>query len=98
MVKLGVIITAATVTILVAEFFRLRRHSFAAHGWLGLLALACPEYLMFHGIETGATYFTPMAWNSCILIVDARARLPGISSLCARMLRDVRERGMAPEP
>jgi len=71
MVKLGVIITAATVTILVEEFFRVRRHPFPAHGWLGLVALACSEYLMFHGVEPVAIYFTPLAWTSCILVLDA---------------------------
>jgi len=71
MVKLGVILTAATVTVLVEEFFRARRRPFPAYGWLGLFALACSEYLMFHGIEPAATFFTPMAWTSYILIVDA---------------------------
>ena len=71
MVKLGVIVTAATVTILVVEFFRMRRRPFPAHGWLGLLALVCFEYLMFRGIEPVATYFTPLVWTSYILIVDA---------------------------
>jgi hypothetical protein len=71
MVKLGVIVTAATVTILVVEFFRMRRRPFPAHGWLGLFALVCSEYLMFHGVEPAVTYFTPMAWTSYILIVDA---------------------------
>jgi hypothetical protein len=71
MVKLGVIVTAATVTILVLEFLRMRRRPFPAHGWLGLIALACSEYLMFRGIEPAATYFTPMAWTYYILLVDA---------------------------
>lgn len=71
MQKLGIIITAATVTILVAEFFRARRRAFAAHGWLGLFALIACEYLMFHRVEPVATYFTPLAWTAYILIVDA---------------------------
>jgi hypothetical protein len=71
MLKLGIILTAATVTILVVEFFRSRRRAFPAHGWLGLLTLICAEYLMFHGIEPAATYFSPVAWTSYILIVDA---------------------------
>ena len=71
MLKLGIILTAATVTILVVEFFRARRRPFPAHGWLGLFALFCAEYLMFHGIEPAATYFSPVAWTSCILIADA---------------------------
>jgi hypothetical protein len=71
MVRLGVIVTAATVTVLVGEFFRARRHSFPSYGWLGLFALACSEFLVFHGIEPAATFFTPMAWTSYFLIVDA---------------------------
>jgi hypothetical protein len=70
MLKLGIILTAATVTILVVEFFRARRGPFPAHGWLGLIALISAEYLMFHGIEPAATYFTPVAWTSYILIAD----------------------------
>ena len=71
MLKLGIILTATTVTILVVEFFRARRRAFPAHGWLGLVALICAEYLMFHGIEPAATYFSPVAWTSYILIADA---------------------------
>jgi hypothetical protein len=71
MLKLGIIFTAATVTILVAEFFRARRRSLPAHGWLGLIALVCAEFLMFHGVEPVATYFTPLAWTSYILLADA---------------------------
>jgi len=71
MQKLGIILTAATVTILVVEFFRARRRPFPAYGWLGLFTLICAEYLMFHGIEPAATYFSPVAWTSYILIADA---------------------------
>src|ERR1700688_3751865 len=71
MLKLGIILTAATVTVLVAEFFRTRRRPLPAHGWLALIALACSEYLMFHGIEPAATYFSPLAWTAYILLADA---------------------------
>jgi hypothetical protein len=71
MLKLGIVLTAATVTILVVEFFRARRRPFPAYGWLGLFTLICAEYLMFHGIEPAATYFSPVAWTSYILIADA---------------------------
>jgi hypothetical protein len=71
MLQLGIILTAATVTILVGEFFRARRWAFPAHGWLGLFALAAFEFLMFRGIEPVATYFSPLAWTSYILIADA---------------------------
>jgi len=71
MLKLGIILTAATIIILVVEFFRLRRRSFPAHGWLGLFALIAAEFLMFHGVEPAATYFSPLAWTAYILIADA---------------------------
>ena len=71
MLKIAVILTAATLTILVVEFFRARRWPFPAHGWLGLVSLICAEYLMFQGIEPAATYFSPVAWTSYILIADA---------------------------
>ena len=71
MLKLGIIMTAATVTILFAEYFRARRRALPAHGWLGLIALICAEFLMFHGIEPAATYFNPLAWTSYILLADA---------------------------
>jgi len=71
MVQLGVAITAATATILAAEFLRLRSRSLPLHGWLGLLALAGAEWLMFRGVEPAATYFTPLAWTAYILVADA---------------------------
>ncbi len=71
MLKLGIMLTAATATILVLEYFRTRRRSLPTHGWLGLIALAFAEYLMFHGIEPAATYFSPLAWTAYILLADA---------------------------
>src|SRR5712671_4957936 len=71
MEKLGIIFTAATVTILVVEFFRTRRRALPAHGWLGLIALVCAEFLMFHGIEPIVTYFSPVAWTAYILLAEA---------------------------
>jgi hypothetical protein len=56
MLKLGIILTAATVTVLAAEFFRTRRRPLPAHGWLALVALVCAEYLMF-----SFRYFRPFA-------------------------------------
>jgi uncharacterized membrane protein len=73
MLKLGIILTVATVTILVVEFFRLRRRPFPAYGWLGLFALLAAQYLMFHSVEPVATYFNPVAWTAYILITDAAA-------------------------
>lgn len=71
MTGLGVIITAATVTVLVAQFLRRRRESYPAYGWLGIAALGGAEFLMFHAYQPVATYFTPIAWTAYILIADA---------------------------
>ena len=71
MVRLGVVITAATVVVLVAEFLRHRGRALPAHGWLGLVALLAAEGLMFRGVEPVATYFTPIAWTAYILLADA---------------------------
>jgi hypothetical protein len=82
MLKLGIILTAATVTILVVEYFRTRRRPLPLHGWLGLIALICAEYLMFHGIEPAATYFSPIAWTAYILLADAATySISGVSRL-----------------
>ena len=71
MLNLGIILTAATVTILIAEFFRAQRRPLPAYGWLGLIALVCAEFLMFRGVEPAATYFNPLAWTAYILMADA---------------------------
>jgi hypothetical protein len=91
--EIGIVITAATVAILVAGFFRARRRlPFPVHGWLGIAALAAAELLMFRGVEPAATYFTPIAWSAWILIADAavlaitgRSRLNDAPIVVARM-------------
>ena len=93
MIALGIAVTAATVTVLVAGFFRTRRRRpFPVYGWLGIVALAGAEWLMFAGIEPVATYFTPIAWSAYILIADAavlaltgRSRLNDAPITVARM-------------
>ena len=93
MVRNGIAITAATAALLVAGFFRTRRRrAFAPHGWLGLVALAGAEWLMFLHVEPIATYFTPFAWSAYILIADAavltltgRSRLNDAPIVVARM-------------
>ncbi len=90
---LGIGITTATVAVLVAGFFRTRpRRSFPAHGWLGIVALAGAEWLMFRRVEPVATYFTPIAWSAYILIADGavlaltnRSRLHDAPVVVARM-------------
>lgn len=69
--KLGAVILGATLAIVVAEFLKRRTRAFPAHGWLGLIALAGAEWLMFRGVEPVATYFTPMAWTAYLLVADA---------------------------
>ena len=73
MLKLGIGITAAIVATLVIGFFRVRRRRrrFPTHGWLGFVALAAAEWLLFQHAEPVATYFTPIAWSAYILIADA---------------------------
>ena len=94
MVKLGIGITAAIVAGLVVGYFRVRRRRrrFPAHGWLGFVALAGAEWLLFHHVEPVATYFTPIAWSAYILIADAatfaitgRSRLNDAPLSLARM-------------
>src|ERR1700756_4887873 len=93
MVTLGIGITAAIVAGLVLGYFRVRRRrGFPAHGWLGFIALAGAEWLLFHHVEPVATYFTPIAWSAYILIADAatfaitgRSRLNDAPLSLARM-------------
>lgn len=90
---MGIGITMATVAALVVGFFTTRRrHSFPAHGWLGIAALASAEWLMFRGVEPVATFFTPIALSAYILIVDGavlaltnRSRLNDAPITLARM-------------
>src|ERR1700690_2589454 len=71
MVEYGVIITFATITLLVAEYIRRRRGRYPLYGWLGIVCVAGAEWLMFRGVEPVATFFTPIVWSAYILIVDA---------------------------
>src|SRR6185437_1406361 len=90
---LGVAITAATAALLVFGYSRaLKRRPFAAYGWLGFVALACAEWMVFYRIEPVWTYFTPIAWSAYILIADAavlaltgRSRLKDAPLTLARM-------------
>lgn len=74
MIKLGVIITAACVTILVAEFLRHRKGRLPLNGWLALVALCAAEFAMFRKVAPIATYFTPIAWTCYIVLADAALR------------------------
>jgi hypothetical protein len=90
---LGLAVTAATVASLFLGYFRARRlRTFPAYGWLGWLALLSAEALLFARVEPVATYFTPIAWSSYILIADAavlaltnRSRLNDAPIVVARL-------------
>ena len=90
---LGVAITTATALVLIIEYFRARRRrAFPVYGWLGWVALASAEVLLFARTEPVATYFTPVAWSAYILIADAavlaltnRSRLHDAPLVVARM-------------
>jgi hypothetical protein len=89
----GIAITGVTVGILIVGFSRAKRQRpFPAHGWLGIVALAGAEWLLFRGIEPVPVYFTPIAWSAYILIADAavfaltgRSRLRDAPVTVARM-------------
>src|ERR1700733_12928866 len=91
--SIGLGITAATIGILVARYFRVRRRrEFPAHGWLGIVTLLCAGILLFRGVDPVATYFTPIAWSAYILIADAavfaitgRSRLRDAPKILAQM-------------
>ena len=91
--QIGIAITAATVAVLIVQFFRVRRrHSFPVHAWLGIATLALAECMLFRRVGPVATYFTPIAWSACILIADgavlaitARSRLHDAPITLARM-------------
>ena len=90
---LGLALTTATVALLVLGYFRSRPlRPFPVHGWLGWIALLSAEALLFARIEPVATYFTPIAWSSYILIADAavlaltnRSRLNDAPIVVARL-------------
>jgi hypothetical protein len=71
MVGLGIAITAVTAAVLFGEFRRHRRAPLPLYGWLSLIALLVAERLMFRGVQPLATYFTPIAWTTYILLADA---------------------------
>jgi hypothetical protein len=93
MVYVGVGFTLLTVLAMVAGYFHEpHRRPFPNYGWLGIVSLAGAELLMFRGVQPFATYFTPIAWSSYILIVDAavfsitgRSRLRDAPVTFARM-------------
>jgi hypothetical protein len=71
-IAIGIGVTALTVGVLIAGYFRSRRRRpFPGYGWLGIAALICAEILMFRHVEPVSTYFTPIAWSAYILIADA---------------------------
>jgi hypothetical protein len=86
-------VTFGTDAIQVAGYLRIRRRrAFPAHGWIGIIALAAAEWLLFRPYAPVATFFTPIAWTAYILIADAavlaltnRSRLYDAPITVARM-------------
>lgn len=70
MLILGVALTAATVTILVAEFLRARTRPFPLQGWAALVVLVAAEFLMFRQVAPVSLYFTPISWTAWIFLAD----------------------------
>jgi len=71
MTLLGLAITFITVAVLALQVVRHRRTPLALYGWLGLAGLIAAEWLMFHGFQPVAVFFTPIAWTCYILLADA---------------------------
>jgi hypothetical protein len=92
-IAIGIGVSALTAGVLIAGYFRARRRRpFPPYGWMGIAALVCAEVLMFRRFEPVATYFTPIAWSSYILIADAavlamtnRSRLNDAPVVLARL-------------
>ena len=74
MTILGLLVTFVSAAVLVIEFLRHRRGPLPLYGWIGLVLLGAAEWLMFHGFEPVAIYFTPIAWTAYILLADAAVR------------------------
>jgi len=93
MLGFGIGVTVGTIALLIAGYFRTRRRRpFPPHGWIGILALAAAEALLFRRVEPVATFFTPIAWTAYILTADAavlaltnRSRLHDAPITLARM-------------
>jgi len=71
MVALGIIITAATLLVVLIAFLRARRFPLPWYGVAGLAALVAAEILMFFHVWPVSAYFTPVAWTAYICLADA---------------------------
>jgi hypothetical protein len=71
MLLFGIVVTAATATVLAMEFLRCRTRPLPRRGWAGLAALVAAEFLMFRGVQPVATFFTPIAWTAYLFLADA---------------------------
>jgi len=71
MLLFGIVMTVATATVLVLEFLRCRTRPLPLRGWAALAVLVAAEFSMFRWVQPVATYFTPIAWTSYIVLVDA---------------------------
>ncbi len=71
MLLLGLLLTAATVLVLITAALRRRRLPFPAYGWVGIAILVVAEPLMFRNVWPINAYFTPIAWTAYLLLADA---------------------------
>ena len=72
MLWIGLALTAATATLLVAGYLRAPKLTpFPRSGWVGLAIIAVAEALLFAGIAPVPVYFTPIVWTGYILAVDS---------------------------
>lgn len=71
MLLFGIVMTAATATLLALEFMRCQTRPLPLRGWLALAVLVTAEFLMFRWVQPVATYFTPIAWTAYIVLADA---------------------------
>jgi hypothetical protein len=71
MLLFGIVMTAATATVLALEFLRCHARPLPMRGWAALAVLVAAEFLMFRWVQPVATYFTPIVWTAYIVLADA---------------------------
>ena len=71
MTLIGVVITIVTALVIAIDFLRRRRFPFPRYGWTGLVVLLAAGWLLSQRVWPVTIYFTPIAWTTWVLIVDA---------------------------
>src|SRR5579872_7015683 len=82
-IPVGIVILGATTGYFGLRYFsQPKPGSFRFWGWIGLGLLLAAELSLAAGVRWIAIYFTPLAWTSYLLIIDAAvAKLKGRSRL-----------------